>query len=632
MPSNVRRETTVQHDRLRKLATLGNKLRVDSLTATTAAGSGHPTSCMSAADLVAAVFFHAMRYDVAHPHNPLNDRFILSKGHAAPLLYAAWAAAGAFPHEHLSTLRRFDSDLEGHPTPRLPWVDVATGSLGQGLSCGVGMALNSKYLDRSGYRVFVLLGDGEAAEGAVWEAVELAAHYKLDNLVALFDINGLGQSQATMYGRDVEAYRCRLEAFGWHARAIDGHTMQDIVVALDEAAAVRGRPAALVAATQKGKGVALTEGRDQWHGRALKPDELDAALAELRRADPDLDGFTMEDLNVQSPQGRTLQPVASAQDAPPAPAYAPDHETATREAYGDALAWLGAANPRVTALDGDTKNSTFAEKFAKAHPQRYFEAFIAEQNMVSAAVGLAALGKIPFASTFACFLTRAYDQIRMAAISRANIKLCGSHAGVSIGEDGPSQMGLEDIAMLRAVHGAVVLYPSDAVAARAAVQLAAAHDGIVYIRTSRPKTPLLYPPDEPFAVGQVKVLRTSGADRVTVVSGGVTLFEVLKAHEELKREGIGVRVIDVFSVQPLDAQTLCSTGQETHNLIVTVEDHAPAGGIGEAVAGAVAPFGIRVHSLAVRDMPRSGKPAELLAAYGIDAAAVVRAVKSLITH
>lgn len=614
---------------LHRLAAMGNTLRIDALLATTAAGSGHPTSCMSAADLVAAVFFYAMRFDLTNPKNPLNDRFVLSKGHAAPLLYAAWAEAGAFPRERLNTLRQFGSALEGHPTPRLPWVDVATGSLGQGLSNGLGMALNAKYLDRSGARVFVLMGDGEAAEGSVWEAAELAAYYKLDNLVGLLDVNGLGQSQWTMYGHDTDPYRRRFEACGWHAIVLDGHDLGQIAHALDEAARTPGRPTMLVAATRKGHGATLTADQEHWHGKALKAGpELEQALAELRAHNLDTQG-----LHVASPQGRTLNPVAHEQQAPvpAAPTYTPGQQVATREAYGTALAALGHSNTLVAALDGDTKNSTFAEKFAQAHPQRYFEAFIAEQNMVGAAVGLAALGKIPFASTFAAFLARAYDQLRMAAISRANIKLCGSHAGVSIGEDGPSQMGLEDLAMFRALHGAAVLYPADAVATQHAVRLAAEHPGMVYIRTSRPKTPVLYAADEQFALGQAKVVRQSSDDRLTLVAGGVTLFEALNAHAQLQSVGIAVRVIDIFSVQPIDAQLLRSAGQETNNLIVTVEDHAPAGGIGEAVAGAVAPFGIRVHTLAVRELPRSGTGAELLAAYGIDAVAIVKTVKALLS-
>ena len=616
----------INHDMIEALRSMGNRLRVDSIRATSQAGSGHPTSCMSAADIVAAVFFYAMRYEVANPKNHANDRFVLSKGHAAPLLYAAWAEAGAFPVERLLTLREFGSEIEGHPTPRLPWVEVATGSLGQGLSCGVGMALASKYLDKIDNKIFVLMGDGEAAEGSVWEAAEIAAHYKLDNLIGIVDVNGLGQSQRTMYGHDVEVYRRRFEAFGFHAIAIDGHDMPRILAALDEVLSVKDRPSAILASTKKGKGVSFVEDKEGWHGKAMKKgEEMERALAELLPAIKSFDG-----LRVASPEGRGSRTVAtqSAKQVHETPSLG--QQIATREEYGAALARLGDTNPLVVALDGDTKNSTFAEKFMKAHPDRFFEAFIAEQNMVGAAVGLASMGKIPFASTFACFLTRAYDQIRMAAVSRSNLKLCGSHAGVSIGEDGPSQMGLEDFAMMRAIEGSTVIYPSDAVATEHAVRLAAATDGIVYIRTSRPKTPVIYAVDEPFEVGKAKVVRQSDDDRLTIVAGGITLFEALAAYDELKADGISVRVIDIFSVKPIDENTLRLAGKETRGLIITVEDHSAGGGIGDAVASAVAPEGIRVHSLAVREVPRSGRAEELLAAYGIDRNAIVAKVRSLL--
>lgn len=617
-------------DLIQALETMGNKLRIDSIIATSEAGSGHPTSCMSAADLTAAAFFYAMRYDIANPKNPVNDRFVLSKGHAAPVLYAAWAEAGAFPVARLKTLRQFTSDLEGHPTPRLPWVEVATGSLGQGLSCGVGMALNSKYLDKSGNNIFVLMGDGEVAEGAIWEAAEIASYYKLDNVIGIVDVNGLGQSQRTMYGHDTEVYRRRFEAFGWHAISIDGHNVAQIIAALDEAMAMKDKPAVIVAATKKGKGVSFTEDKDGWHGKALKKgEELERALAELQPRIASIDA-----LKVNPPEGRTASGVAgvgrTAKGAVAVSDYSIGQQAATREAYGAALAKLGDENPLIVALDGDTKNSTYSEKFMKAHEDRFFESFIAEQNMVGAAVGLGAMGKIPFASTFACFLTRAYDQIRMAAVSQANLKLCGSHAGVSIGEDGPSQMGLEDLAMMRAIEGSTVLYPSDAVATEHAVRLAVENRGIFYIRTSRPKTPVIYSSDEQFSIGRAKVIRKSGDDKATIVTSGVTLFEALAAYDQLIAEGITVRVIDLFSVKPVDEQTLKASGNETNKLIITVEDHAGWGGIGDAVAEAVAQAGIRVHQLAVREVPRSGKPEELLAAYGIDRQAIVAAVKSIL--
>ncbi|HEU4388782.1 MAG TPA: transketolase [Blastocatellia bacterium] len=615
----------ITQSKIRALEAMGNKLRVDSIVATSEAGSGHPTTCMSAADLVAVLFFHAMRYDVANPKNPVSDRFVLSKGHAAPILYAALAEAGAFPVEHLKTLRRLDSDLEGHPTPRIPWVDAATGSLGQGLSNAVGLALNAKKLDQTDYNIFVLMGDGEVAEGSVWEGAEIASYYHLDNIIGIVDVNRLGQSQATMYGHDTEVYRRRFEAFGWHAVSVDGHNVQQIVDALDQALAVKGRPAVIVAATRKGKGVSFVEDKDGWHGKALKKgEELDRALAELL---PLTSGA--EVLKVSPPDGRPGPKTITPGAAPPAPALSLGQQAATREVYGDALAHLGYENPAVVALDGDTKNSTFSEKFLKAHPDRFFEGFIAEQNIVGAAVGLSAVGKIPFASTFACFLTRAYDQIRMAAVSQANIKLCGSHAGVSIGEDGPSQMGLEDLAMMRAIAGTTVLYPSDGVSATAAVRLAAAHRGIVYIRTTRPKAAVIYPSDERFEIGRAKVVRRSAADRVTIVAGGVTLSEALKAHDQLKSEGIAVRVIDIFSVKPIDSETLKAAAAETNNLVLTVEDHHQ-GGIGDAVAGELAPAGIKVHQLNVKALPRSGKPEELLALYGIDSAAIAKKVRELV--
>lgn len=618
-------------DLIQAIEAMGNKLRIDSIVATAEAGSGHPSTCMSAADLVAAIFFYAMRYDVDNPKNPANDRVVFSKGHAAPLLYAAWAEAGAFPVERLKTLRQLTSELEGHPTPRLEWVEVATGSLGQGLSCGVGMAFSTKFLDKIDNRVFVLMGDGEVAEGSIWEAAEIGSYYKLDNVIGLVDVNGLGQSQRTMYGHDTEVYRKRFDSFGWHAITIDGHDIRQIIAALDEAMAVKGKPTVIIASTKKGKGVSFIEDKEGWHGKAFKKgEEADRAIAEL---EPKARGA--ESLKVKPPEGRSSGKAAESSSQSSTPGeipYSVGQEVATREAYGDALARLGASNSRVVALDGDTKNSTYSEKFMKAHPDRFFECFIAEQNMVGAAVGLAAMGKIPFASTFACFLTRAYDQIRMAAISQSNLKLCGSHAGVSIGEDGPSQMALEDFAMMRAIEGSSVLYPSDAVSTELAVRLAAEAEGIVYIRTTRPKTPVIYDADKEFALGRAQVVRTSAEDKLTIVAGGVTLFEALAASDQLMAEGINVRVIDLFSVKPIDEETLRTSAQETNNLVLAVEDHSAWGGIGDAVASAVSPIGVKAHSLGVRELPRSGKPEELLAAYGIDRGAIVKKVKELIAN
>jgi len=610
------------------VVTLQNKatiLRIESVRATTEAGSGHPSSCCSAADIVAVLFFAVMRYDPKNPKNPNNDRFILSKGHAAPLLYAAWAEAGLFDKQDLLKLRTLESDLEGHPTPRLSFVDVATGSLGQGLAAGVGMALNAQRLDRSSYRTYVLLGDGESVEGSNWESVELARHYGLDNLCAIVDINRLGQSDPTMLQHDMEGYRARWAGFGWHAIVVDGHDTTALLAAFDEAARTKGRPTVLLARTLKGKGISFIEDRPDWHGRALKKgEESQKALDELtRQLKP---GTSEPDIPRPEPAvngARPAKPMAP-------PAYKPTDSVATREAFGTALVALGDANPLVVGLDADVKNSTFTDKFGKQFPHRFFEHFIAEQTMVGAAVGLAACGKIPFAATFACFLTRAYDFIRMAAISHANIKLMGSHVGVSIGEDGPSQMGLEDLAMMAAQPGMVVLYPSDAVCTHRLVEAAAAHRGPVYIRTGRPKSPILYGNEEKFPIGGCKVLRQSPSDQLTIVAAGVTVFEALKAHDQLKAAGIPVRVLDLYSIVPIDRPTLLLCANATKSRILTVEDHYAHGGLGDAVLSAVGSEGIRVHKMAIREIPHSGKPDELVNRFGISARAIVETVKRIL--
>lgn len=600
-------------------------LRIHSILSTSEAGSGHPTTCLSAADIVSAIFFHAMRYDTNNAQNPNNDRFILSKGHAAPLLYAAYAEAGIIPTEDLLTLRQIDSILEGHPTPRFEWTEVATGSLGQGLSLGLGMALNGKYLDKLDYRVFVLLGDGETAEGGVWEAAALASHYKLNNLIGIVDVNALGQSQRTMYAFDIDTYCKRFESFGWQSIGIDGHDYDEILSALDKADASTDKPTMIVAKTQKGKGVSFLADEDNWHGKALeKGEQLDNALAELGPLHSDIP-TQINPPNQANIQNGNVKPV----EVEP-PDYSSDDEVATRGGYGTGLAKLGTANPNVVALDGDTKNSTYAEQFMNLHPDRYFEMFIAEQNLVGAGIGLAKRGKIPFVSTFAAFLSRAYDQIRMSAISQANIKYAGSHCGVSIGEDGPSQMGLEDIAMFRAIPEGVVLYPSDAVSAERLVAAAAEHEGIVYIRTSRPKTEVLYDASEEFPIGGCKVVRESSDDKVTIVTAGVTLHEALKAYEALASEGIHVRLIDLYSIKPLDSETLISAAENTNNTLITIEDHYPEGGLGDAVLDAVATKGISVHKLAVNGIPKSGKPEELLELYGISANSIIQKVKEII--
>jgi transketolase len=601
------------------------RLRIHSIRSTTEAGSGHPTSCMSAADIVATLFFAVMRYDPQNPRHANNDRFILSKGHAAPVLYAAWAEAGAIPIEKLLTLRRIDSELEGHPTPRCKWVEVATGSLGQGLSVGVGMALNAKHLDKLDYRTYVLMGDGESAEGSVWEAAALAAYYKLDNLVGIVDVNRLGQSQETMLGSQIESYQKRFAGFGWHTIVIDGHDFSEILTAFEEAKQVKGRPTAILARTKKGKGVSFLEDKEGWHGKPLKKgDEVERALAELHFSEGSAPAL------ISQPPGPTRNQSNSKRQPIAPPDSKLGENVATREAYGNALVKLGAANPDVVALDGDTKNSTFAEKFMKAYPDRFFESFIAEQNMVGIAVGLANRGKIPFASTFGAFFGRAMDHLRMAAISRANIKCVGSHCGVSIGEDGPSQMALEDLAMFRAIPGAVVLYPSDAVSTERLVVLAAERKGMVYIRTSRPKSPVIYANDESFEIGGSKTLRSSSSDKLAIVAAGITLVEALKAYELLAKENISVRVVDAYSVKPIDAKGMLQAASQSGNRLLVVEEHYYDGGLGDAVLNAVTNSGVQVYKLAVTDVPRSGKSEELLDHYGISTQRIVEKTKKLI--
>lgn len=606
------------------LQNIATRLRIDSARSTSEAGSGHPTTCFSAAEIVATLFFSEMRYDIRRPDLANNDRFVLSKGHAAPILYAAWAEAGLFPRDEILKLREIGSDLEGHPTPRLPFVDVATGSLGQGLAAAVGIALNARRIG-SDYRTYALLGDGESAEGAVWEAAQAARFFNLDSLIAVTDVNALGQSRATQVGHNLDELAARWRAFGWHTLVVDGHDIGALLRAYDEAHQAKGHPTMILARTVKGKGVSFVEGQHGWHGRPFKKgEELDTALAELEaQLVDDADVAIAPRLPASfDPPAVTTHPVAD-------PKYAVGDSVATREAYGNALVALGHADSRVVVLDADVKNSTFSEKFEKAFPDRFFQHFIAEQGMVGAAMGLAARGAIPFPSTFACFLSRAYDFIRMAGISGSNVKLAGSHAGVSIGEDGPSQMALEDLAMMRAIPGCTVFYPCDAVSTERLVALMAATPGPAYMRTSRPKTPVIYGAEETFEVGGSKTLRQSDHDAATVVAAGVTLFEALAAYDTLKAEGVAIRVIDAYSVQPIDRAALVRAGRET-GWLITVEDHYAAGGLGDAVAEAVAPEGLHVRRLAVPEVPRSGKPAELLDRYGISAARIVEAVRTLL--
>jgi transketolase len=599
---------------------LGQQLRVDSVRAAAAAGSGHPTSSMSAADLMAVLLDKYLRYDFEHPKSPVNDHLVFSKGHASPLVYSLFKAAGAISDEELLTFRRFGSRLEGHPTPIVPWVDVATGSLGQGLPIAVGIALAGKSLDRLPYHVWALCGDSEMAEGSMWEAFEHAAHSKLDNLTAIIDVNRLGQRGETMHGWDLDSYVRRAQACDWHAIAIDGHDVAAIDAAYAEALTVTGRPTVIVARTLKGKGVQAVEDKNGMHGKPL--DDPEAAVAELGGE---------RSLRVEVAVREPAEPHAFELGPLELPRYELGSEVATRKAYGDALTAVGSADGHVVALDGEVSNSTYAEIFKAAHPDRFFEMFIAEQQMVAAAVGLQVRGWKPFASTFAAFLTRAYDFTRMAAVSRATIALSGSHAGVSIGEDGPSQMALEDLAMMRAVGGSTVLYPCDGNQTARLVAAMAQLDGISYIRTTRAATPVVYGPDEEFPVGGSRVLRSSDEDEVTIVGAGITVVEALAAANTLASDGISARVVDCYSVKPIDVDGLREAAAAT-GAVVTVEDHWPEGGLGEAVLAALADLDERprVTVLAVGSMPGSGKPAELLAAAGIDRDHIADAARQLV--
>ncbi len=597
---------------------LSRQLRADSIRCTTAAGSGHPTSGMSAADLMSVLLATHLNYDFDKPDLPNNDHLIFSKGHACPVLYAMYKAAGAISDEELLTLRKFGSKLEGHPTPEIPYVDAATGSLGQGLPIGVGIGIAGKHLEKLPYKIWVVLGDSEMAEGSVYEAFELAAKYGLDNIIAILDCNRLGQRGQTALGWDTGRYEQRAEAFGWHAIVIDGHDCNAIDAAYQEAKDA-GRPVLIVAKTDKGHGVSFTSNVEGWHGKAMKPDEAEKALSEIMPPTPAII------VKPKMPRDLPPAPLPAPNDYA-APAYEKGSSYSVRQAYGDALKALGAANGAVVAVDAEVSNSTFAETFKKAYPERFFEMYIAEQAMVSVAQGLGVRKKIAFASTFAAFFARAYDQIRMAAVSRATLRLSGSHAGISIGEDGPSQMALEDLAMLRAVNGSTVLYPSDAVSTVALVKEMSEIEGISYLRSTREKVPVLYDANESFPIGGSKTLRSSGSDKATIIAAGITLHEANKAAETLAGEGIAVRVIDLYSVKPVDVEALTKAADETGHLVV-VEDHWAQGGLGDAVLAALPGKAFKFSHLAVMEMPRSGKPEELLDHYGISAKHIVDAVK-----
>ncbi|XP_046405585.1 transketolase isoform X2 [Ischnura elegans] len=611
------------------LRDIAHKLRVHSIQSTNASKSGHPTSCSSMAEVMSVLFFHTMRYKVSEPKHPSNDRFVLSKGHAAPILYAAWAEAGLFPPSDLMNLRKIDSDLEGHPTPRLNFVDIASGSLGQGLSVACGMAYVGKNIDKASYRVYCLLGDGECAEGSVWEALNFASYYKLSNLCVILDINRLGQSEPTSLQHDMEVYRKRLEGFGFHALVVDGHDVEEICKAFSGASATQDKPTAIIAKTYKGKYFLDIENSDNWHGKPLG--------AKAEKVIEHLQGLMKNPGPLQIHPQKPLKDDAGASDLTnlkldSPPSYKLGESVATRLAYGNAIAKLGNSNKRVIALDGDTKNSTFSDKLRKAHPDQFIECFIAEQNMTGVAIGAACRDRcVVFASTFGAFFTRAFDQIRMGAISQTNANFVGSHCGVSIGEDGPSQMALEDLAMFRTIPGSTVFYPSDAVSCENAVQIAANTKGICFIRTSRPNTPVIYKNEEVFEVGKAKIVVQHPKDKMLLIGAGVTLHEAMKAAATLAESGINVRVMDLFTIKPIDAEAIRKNARECEGRVLTIEDHYPEGGIGEAVLSAIAEEQfVIMRKLAVRDLPRSGPPDVLMEKFGISAKCIVEAVNGFL--
>lgn len=595
-----------------------DQLRLLSLRATTEAGSGHATSCLSCAEIMSVLFFHEMKYDPKNMDSLDKDEFIMSKGHAAPILYAALAEAGVIPIDETLKLRSFSSPAEGHPVPRIPGIRVATGSLGQGLSIGVGMALAMKLNDIN-RKVYVLMGDGESAEGSVWEAMNLASVFKLNNICVILDANRWGQSEPTMHQWDVEKYEKKAKSFGWDAIVVDGHSVEDLINAFDR---VKNNPTFIIAKTVKGKGVSFLENIEGYHGKAVGKDMLENAISEIQMRTKPVE-FKANNFTESKTFAKKKMQTKITTD------YKLGENIATRDAYGRALVKLGGQDPDMVVLDGDVKNSTFTEYFFQKYPERSFQCYIAEQSMIGTAVGLQALGKNVFVATFAAFLTRAFDQLRMAAYSRANIKISGSHAGVSIGEDGPSQMGLEDISFMRTLLNSIVLYPADGVAAEKLTELSANNDGISYVRTTRPKTPIIYDNSEEFILGGSKVLRKSDSDVATVVAAGITLHEALKAADELEKEGIHVRVIDCYSIKPIDEKTLLQAARETGK-IITVEDHYPEGGLGEAVASVISGK-CPSYPLNVRIIPHSGKPEELLAEQGIDKNGIVKKIKEVIS-
>lgn len=614
---------------LQVLKDLATRLRIHSVECTSAANSGHPTSCSSCAEIIAVLFFNTMRYIITEPRDPSSDRLILSKGHAAPVLYGAWVENGLIPRAELKKVRQLGSDLEGHPTPRLSFVDVGTGSLGQGLAVANGMAYVGKYIDKTDYRVYCLIGDGESAEGAIWESIAFAGFYKLNNLILIIDVNRLGQSDPTMSGHDLDMYGRRLDSFNFNSIIVDGHDIEALVEAFDLAASVKDKPTAIIAKTFKGRDFPGIENQSNWHGKALGV-ETEKVLAHLRsclKTACSQFKFTIPSPICSAPNVNISKNILVS-----SPNYSKGELVATRTAYGNALVKLVKMNARVIALDGDMKNSTFSEEVKKYSPDNHIECYIAEQNMVGVAVGAACRDRtVAFISTFAAFLTRTFDQIRMAAISQSNINICGSHAGVSIGEDGPSQMGLEDLAMFRSIPGCTIFYPADAVATERAVELAANTKGITFIRTNRPPTTIIYPNDQVFDIGKANVIYSSENDQVLLIGAGVTLLEALEAASRLAQDNVGVRVMDLFTIKPIDKQGVIKNAKDVGGKILVVEDHYPEGGIGEAILSVVAEEkGIYVKLVAIRMIPRSGKTADLLDYYGINAAHIVEYVKEII--
>ncbi|XP_044741172.1 transketolase-like protein 2 isoform X2 [Chrysoperla carnea] len=611
------------------LKDIANILRIDSIKSTQASKSGHPTSCASIAELMSVLFFHTMRYKISAPRDASSDRFILSKGHAAPILYAAWAEAGLFPTSELLNLRKIDSDLEGHPTPRLNFIDVGTGSLGQGLAVACGMAYVGKYYDKANYRVYCIVGDGEAAEGSIWESLHFASHYNLDNLVVCFDVNRLGQSEPTSLQHKMDVYRKRLESFGFNALVVDGHDVEDLCKAFHNASTTKDKPTAVIAKTYKGKNFPNIEDLENWHGKPLgaEADRVIQHLTGLIKNKGPLQIHPQKPINDDAPPVDISNITLSSP-----PNYKAGEQVATRLAYGTAIQKLAENNARVIALDGDTKNSTYSEKIKKVDPARYIECFIAEQNLVGVAIGAACRDRtVAFVSTFATFFTRAFDQIRMGAISQTNVNFVGSHCGVSIGEDGPSQMGLEDIAMFRTIPGSTVFYPSDAVSTERAVELAANTKGVCFIRTSRPNTLNVYPNNEKFEIGKAKIIKQSAKDQVLIIGAGITLHEGLSAAATLAKAGINARVMDPFTIKPLDVNAVIQNAKACGGRVITVEDHYEQGGLGEAVLSALAlePSVFLVKKLAVPTIPRSGPPTVLLDMFGISAKHIVNAANEL---